>query len=197
MGGALRLVVGAASLAAIVSLAACGGSTSGSSSSSSASSGGASSSSSSSGGAGANLAACTALSQSDAANLTGDSGVQSLSGGSSQTAGASTCIYADLASANGAGNGVVIVIEPVPGAVSAQVLQAALAAQAKGGGSGTYQQETGIGDAAYSSTQDHQGDLVFAKGGTLVVIAVTASGKSGADILSSIKTLAGNIVGQL
>ena len=194
MSGSVRLVIGGASLAALISLAACGGTSTGTSSSSESSS--SQSSRSTGGGGGANLAACTAVSQSDAATLTGDPNVQSLSGGSAQSAGASTCIYADLGSANGGGNGAVIVVEPVPGAVSAQVLQAALAAQAKGGG-GNYQQESGIGDAAYSSTQDHQGDLVFAKGGTLVVIAVTASGKSGTDILSAIKSLASNIVSQL
>ena len=196
MSKVLRAVVGGASVAVVVSLAACGGGTSSSSSSSSGGAGSQSSSSSTGAGAGANLVACTALTQSDAATLTGDSGVTNLSAGSTQAAGASTCIYADLSNSSGSGNGVVVVVEPVPGAVSAQILQAALAAQAKNG-TNNYQQESGIGDAAYSETQAHEGDLVFAKGSTLVVIVVNSSTKSGSDILSAIKSLASNIVAQL
>ena len=142
------------------------------------------------------MAACTALSQSDAATLTGDSSVASVSSGGAGIAGAGTCIYADVTSSSGAGNGAVIVVEPVPGVVSAQVLQAALAAQAKNGNS-NFQTVSGLGDAAYSETTDHNGSLVFAKGSTLVVISVTSNTKSGTDLLSAIQSIASNIAGQL
>ena len=181
-------------LASFGALAACGGTTTPTSGApaTSAPAGSSSTPGGSSGAPASSLQACTALSQADAASITGD---QSVAAQSSETAGLDICIYLDVSSGSGSGSEVAVLVEPAPG-LSAAIIQAALASEAKNG-SNSYQPVSGIGDVAYAETSTNEGDLAFVKGNTLVVLIASSPNKSGADLLSAIEQKGKDIAGQL
>jgi len=144
---------------------------------------------SSQGSSGTSLAACSALTQSSAATITGDSTISKVTGSST------FCMYSDVTGSSGAG--AMIDMEANNG-ISASVLQAALAAEATGGSS-QYQPVSGIGDAAWSELQTagNGAGLVFAKGGTVMIIVAESATMNGSQVLSSIEQVAKTIVGEM
>ena len=189
-----RFVMGVASAMGLVALAACGSSSPSATSSGAASSNNTtpatSSSSQSSAGGGAALTACAAVTQSDAVSITGDQAItqsNSLQGGG--------CLYTDPGQPLAAGNGVLVYVLPVP-AISPQALQAALS-QKVNGGANNLQPISGIGDLAYATSNQNGGAVVFAKGSQVVIISGSSKTRSGADILSTVKSVATRDAGQM
>ena len=191
-----RFVMGVASAMGLVALAACGSSSPSATSSGAASSNNTtaatttSSSSQSSAGGGATLTACAAVTQSDAVSITGDQAItqsNSLQGGG--------CLYTDPGQPLAAGNGVLVYVLPVP-AINPQALQAALT-QKVNGGANNLQPISGIGDLAYATSNQNGGAVVFAKGSQVVIISGSSKTRSGADILSTVKSVATRDAGQM
>ena len=190
-----RFAAAATALAATTSCVGCGGSTSAAGTPPANGAGSSATPSAARGSSAANVSACTAVAQPDAAALTGDPDITSISETSGAAGVASTCIYADPSNPT-AGNGVVVLVESLSGVISAQVLEAALAQQTRNGAN-AYEPVDGVGDRAYSETDSNQGNLVFSKGSTLVVIAATSLSRTGAELLTAVETLAMRIASQL
>jgi hypothetical protein len=205
-----RLVLGGAAAAALALIAGCGSNSSASATVSNPFGGGGVSlggggnvsiptlpagvnipglSSSSSQGGGGSLDACTAMSASTASQISGGTVVK-LSG--TTAGGVSQCSYADSAS----GAGAAAIIENIPGLAGSAALQAAMS-QAAHGGSSSAQPVSGIGDTALKEVESNGATVAFAKGGTLVVVAVYGSKRDGNSIESDLESLAKQIAGQL
>jgi hypothetical protein len=127
---------------------------------------------------------CSALTQSEAAAITGDANIAQVSGNGG--AASNQCLYLDTSSTT-INSAEITVLQAQP-SVSSQVLQQDLSDAAKGS-SGTFQPVSGIGDSAFSETGTTEAGLVFARGSTVVAI-VASSGRSTADMLTSIEQAA-------
>jgi hypothetical protein len=91
------------------------------------------------------------------------------------------------------GDNVTIFLESMPGTITTQVLQSALA-QANANGELT--PISGLGDAAGKEVQDNSATVGFAKNGTLVIITADSSTMKGSDLEPKLESLAQQIVGQ-
>ncbi len=144
-------------------------------------------------GNGSSAAASTLLSASDVQNISGDPNVAELS------CSAQTCIYGDTGSSGG-GSGVAV-IEPFPDALGQAALEEAVAAALASGGSnssgGTTTAVSGLGSAAVKEIDANSATYAFFKNNNLVVINVTSTTKSGADMDSQVQAAAQTAAGKL
>ena len=95
---------------------------------------------------------------------------------------------------NAAGDGVTVLIEPVPAGIGASVMQAAIQAA---GAKGELTPLSGLGDSGGKVVNDHDATVAFTKGSNLVVLYASAAGSAGADIESKLENLGRQIAGKL
>ncbi len=112
-----------------------------------------------------------------------------------QTPGVGSAPGMSLASyTNGTGDSVTILVEPVPAAVGATILQAAIRAA---GANGDLVPVSGLGDTAGQVTGPNEATVAFAKGNTLVVVYAQTSNTAGSDLEPKLQSLAQQIAGKL
>jgi hypothetical protein len=192
------LLVGAVSIGAMLGIAGCGGSAAPTATPKA--SGGLSIpgipglGSGSTGSNGSTAAASTLLTASDVQNISGDPAVAPLGGECSAT----TCIYTDTTGSGGGGG--VIFIEAIPGALGQAALQAAIASALSSSASssgGSSVAVSGLGSGAIKEIDANSATYAFVKNNDLVVVDVSSSTKTGADMDSQVEAIAQNIAGSI
>lgn len=191
------LVLGAISIGVVAAIAGCGGSSAPTPTPTSTLPGGLTIPSlpglgTGTSGAGAN----TLLTATDVQTISGDPNVAAVSG----TCTAQTCVYADTTSTGGGGGGVVVV-EQIPGGFSQTALQAALSTALSNGGAsangGTATAVSGLGSAALKEIEANSATYAFSKDNYFVVINVTSSTNSGAEMDPQVQAAAQTAAGKL
>jgi len=189
------LFLAAVSMGAIAVLAGCGGS---SGSSTPTPSGGLTLPSlpglGSGGSGGSAPGADTLLGASDVQSISGDPNVAVFSGVCS----AVTCLYSDPSSS---GDGGAVVVEPFPGGIGQAAIQAAVASALSSSGSGANGNDvtavSGLGSGAIKEIDSDSATYAFVKDNYLVIINVTSSTKTGADMDSQVEAAAQTAAGKL
>jgi hypothetical protein len=147
------------------------------------------------GGTGSGAGASTILTATDVQTISGDPNVAAVGG----TCNPVTCIYADTTTTGGSGG--IIVVEPIPGGLSQDALQAALASALSTGGvdssGGTVTPVSGLGSAAIKEIDANSATYAFSKDNYFVVISITSATNTGADMDPQVQSAAETAAGQL